>query len=73
MIPPKLLERLWGTLYPDYPLMRGEGYFAVYHDGGLVAADSLAGLAQNLAELNGAPAPDFDISAGVEITLPRRK
>jgi hypothetical protein len=50
-LPPNLPERLWAALWPEYPLLRGDGCYATVHDNGLLIAENIGTLAQMISEL----------------------
>jgi hypothetical protein len=71
-LPPNLARRVFTVLYPHQTLLKGDGFYATYHDGGLLIAESIGGLAQMISEL-ACPVPEFAISHGITIALPRRQ
>jgi hypothetical protein len=71
-LPPNLPERLWAALWPEYPLLHGNGCYATVHDNGLLIAENIGTLAQMISEL-AEPLPGYVVWSGVSIALPRRR
>lgn len=71
-LPPNLAERVFTVLYPRQILLKGDGFYATDHDGGLLIAESIGGLAQMISELE-CPLPEFSTGHGIMIDLPRRQ
>jgi hypothetical protein len=64
-------ERLWAALWPEYPLLRGDGCYATVHDNGLLIAENIGTLAQMISELE-SPPPEYFAWFGVSIALPQK-